>query len=131
MVVEGAVVAAGGAVGGLARWALGAVVPGDGADAPWATLAANASGSLLLGALVVALPAVLPGDRRLRAFLAVGVLGSFTTFATYTSETRLLLADGRAVAATVYLLGTAAACLAAAVAGMLVMRRLLASEVSP
>jgi CrcB protein len=127
--VEGVAVAAGGALGGGARWALGEVVPGDGA--PWATLAANVSGSLLLGALVVGLAAALPDDRRLRAFLAVGVLGSFTTFATYTSETRLLLADGRAVAATAYLLGTAVACLAAAVAGMLAMRRVLPSGVRP
>ncbi|MGF1647177.1 MAG: fluoride efflux transporter FluC [Kineosporiaceae bacterium] len=127
-VAEGAVVAAGGALGGLARWSLDEVVPGSGDGVPWATLAANVGGSLLLGALVVVLPAVLPGDRHLRAFLAVGVLGSFTTFAAYTSETRLLLADGRVVTAAVYLLGTAAACLLAATAGMLVARRLLPPE---
>jgi CrcB protein len=125
-----AVVAAGGALGGLARWALNEIVPAAGGGFPWSTLVENVSGSFLLGALMVFLLDVWPPGRYLRPFLGVGVLGGFTTFSTYTSETRALLLDGQVVLAVVYLLGTVVAGLAAAWAG-LVLARLAAGAGRP
>ncbi len=67
-----AVVAAGGAVGAVARYALAVQFPGI-----WTIAAINVAGSLLLG-LVAAL---LGPDRLWRLFLGVGVLGGYTTSA--------------------------------------------------
>ena len=84
-------VALGGAAGALARYGLGlAAVRLWGGGAPWGTWAANALGSLLIG---LALPLV-AGDRA-RLALVVGVLGSFTTFSTYSADTVVLWEAGR------------------------------------
>ncbi|HEY6796216.1 MAG TPA: CrcB family protein, partial [Kineosporiaceae bacterium] len=48
-----AVIAAGGAVGSLARWGLGEAMPHRAGTFPWATFAANVSGCWLLGILMV------------------------------------------------------------------------------
>lgn len=110
-------VVAGGAVGVLARAALLAPVADPGV-LPWATLAVNVMGSLLLG-LVVGL---LDGRRpRLRAFLGTGVLGGFTTYSAFAVETAVwlttpLLAVGLAAASVV-------AGVAAAMAGLALGRR--------
>ena len=63
-------------------------------------------GALALGVLVVLADEVLPPSRYLRPFLAVGVLGGYTTFSTYMLETRALAADGHAATAATYLFGS-------------------------
>ena len=117
-----AVIAAGGALGGLARWALNSVVPSTEGAFPWSTFVENVTGGLLLGAVMVVLLDVRAPGRYARPFLGVGVLGGFTTFSTYTSETRALLLDGRAPVALTYLFGTAVACLVATWLGVLLTR---------
>jgi len=89
-------VAAAGALGALARYWLGewltALVP---ADFPLATLIINLSGSALLG--FVAGYGVERGrlPEAWRVPLAVGFVGSFTTFSTWAVDTVALLAAGR------------------------------------
>ena len=56
-------IAAGGALGSLARWGLGLALPHRPGTFPWATFAANVSGSLLLGVLMVLAAEVLPPSR--------------------------------------------------------------------
>jgi len=93
-------VALGGAVGALLRYALGRLTGPSEQGWPWATFAENLSGSLLLGALLVVVVERGRGHRLARAFLGVGVLGSFTTMSAYGLETQqLLLADRPALAA--------------------------------
>lgn len=82
-------VALGSAVGACARWGLGlALAPLLAAGLPWATLTANASGSLLIG-LYAALTAP---DGRLapspaqRQFVMSGLCGGFTTFSLFSAE---------------------------------------------
>jgi CrcB protein len=65
-----------------------------GAELPLATLAVNASGSLLLGLLA---GVALSGDALVLAGTAT--LGSYTTFSTWMLETELLAANGRRAAA--------------------------------
>lgn len=117
-----AVIAAGGALGGLGRWALNEVLPPAEGRLPWSTLLENVTGGLLLGVLMVFLLEVWRPGRYARPFLGVGLLGGFTTFSTYTSETRVLLLEGRVPLALTYLFGTAVLCLAATWAGVTLAR---------
>jgi CrcB protein len=112
------VIAAGGALGGALRHGLNQVIPPGAAGFPWSTFAENVLGSFLLGLLMVYLLDVWRPNRYLRPFLGVGVLGGFTTFSAYTSEIRGLLLDGAAVVAGLYLVGSLAAGLLAALAGL-------------
>ncbi|MDT0631005.1 fluoride efflux transporter CrcB [Rubrivirga sp. S365] len=84
-------VALGGAVGAVARYGVGvAAVRLAGAGVPAGTWAVNALGCLAIG---LAVPLVT--DDRARLALVVGVLGSFTTFSTYSADTVLLWEAGR------------------------------------
>ena len=103
-------VVVGGAFGVLARAVILAPVT-DPDAVPWATLAINGVGSLLLGIVVGWLD-----DRRpvLRAFLGTGVLGGFTTYSAFAVETGLWASTPWLAAAL------AAASLTAGVAGAIV-----------
>jgi CrcB protein len=116
------VIAAGGALGSLARWGLSLALPHQVGGFPWATFDANVTGCLLIGLLMVVVLDVLPPHRHLRPFLGVGVLGGFTTFSTYMLDTRALLVAGRPGLAAAYLLGSLAAGLAAVWLGVTLAR---------
>ena len=120
-----AVVAAGGAVGGLARYGLNEALPQATSGFPWSTFVENVSGCALLGALLVYLLEVRAPSRYLRPLLGVGVLGGFTTFSAYTAELRELLLAGRAPLALAYLAASLLAGLLATVAGISIARGLL------
>ena len=87
-------VALGGAIGAGARYLVSGWM-GDwlGPDFPWGTFFANISGSFLIG-IVLALVegGTLPAGARL--FLAVGVLGGYTTFSSFSYESLGLITDG-------------------------------------
>jgi fluoride exporter len=83
-----------------------------------ATLLINAAGSLLLGALLawtLARPEHVPPA--LQAGLAVGLLGAFTTYSTFSVEALRMLQAGRIGEAAVYVVTTTALCIALAAAG--------------
>jgi CrcB protein len=89
----------GGAVGSIARYAIGLNV--DQSHFPWATLAINVSGAFMLGLfLTLAL-----GHLSIAVMtpIAVGVLGGYTTFSTYAWEGFTLSKTGRAGVALVYI----------------------------
>ena len=104
-------VAAGGAIGALLRWWLTDLFPDDVGFA-WTTFAINVSGTFALACLPVF--AVVERNQLLDAAIGPGLLGGYTTLSTYSEQARSLLAEGRPVVAAAYLLGTLAACLAAA-----------------
>jgi fluoride exporter len=107
------VISAGGALGSLARWGVGVLLPWSGDDFPWATFVENISGGFALGMLMVFLLDVWPPHRYLRPFLGVGLLGGYTTFSTYMLESRDLLVGDEAAAAFMYLAGSLVAGLTA------------------
>ena len=125
-------VAAGGAIGALARLGVNAAVPNRGLGFVWATFAENVTGCLLIGALMVVATELWPAGtyphgHLVRPFLGTGVLGGFTTFSAYTCDARALLAGGRAGTAMLYLAATLTAGLAAVVVGMITARYALSS----
>lgn len=76
----------GGAIGAVARYAATDWIRRLAGDAfPWGTFAVNIAGSFLLGFLLVVLPSIAPSNQ-VRAFVAIGLLGSFTTFSTFSYE---------------------------------------------
>lgn len=96
----------GAGLGGVARHGIGSTflkMAGQGGF-PFATLAINIVGSLLIGALVVLVSQYSGLPRHTQLFLATGVLGGFTTFSTFSLETVLLLHRGQLMAATMYVL---------------------------
>jgi CrcB protein len=113
-----AVIALGGMLGASARYAVARWLPAEAGGFPWATFWTNVTGSFLLGLLLVVILQWLPPTRLLRPFLTTGILGAFTTMSTYAVETTLLLKDGRTATAGAYGLGSVAAGLGVAFAGI-------------
>ena len=111
-----AAIAAGGALGGLARYGVAEALPTK--TFPWATFGVNVSGCLLIGALMVLITRRFPQAKLLRPFAGVGFLGGFTTFSTYVLDITNTIAAGRAEVAILYLAGTLIAAVAAVRAGM-------------
>ncbi len=112
-----AAVAVGGGIGSVARYLLSAVFPA-GHGFPWAVFAVNVSGCFCLGLLTVYLLEVWPPRRFLRPFLAIGLIGGYTTFSTFAGGVLTLL-TGRALAlAAAYALSSIVAALVAVWCGM-------------
>ncbi len=80
---------------------------------PWGTFLANVAGSFVLGLVLgaAASPAV-------TALVGTGFCGALTTYSTFGLETAGLAATGRRRAAVVYALGSVAAGLTSAAAGL-------------
>jgi len=116
------VIAAGGALGALARLGLATAWPHTPGKFPWATFVTNVAGCFLIGVLMVLISEVWSAHRLIRPFLGVGVLGGFTTFSTYTGDVLQLVNAGAARAGLLYLAGTLVAALAAVYLGITVTR---------
>lgn len=84
--VRSAWVVAGGVMGTLARWWVGETVPSSPLGFPWGTLVVNVTGAFMLGVVGVVLIERVARIRHLRSFLAIGLLGSYTTFSTMALE---------------------------------------------
>ena len=114
--------ALGGALGALARWGVATVLPHSPGGWPWATLLVNLTGCLLLGALVAALTARTPEPPWARPFLAVGVLGGYTTYSAFAVEAVGLVEAGDPVLAAGYVLVSVGGGVLAVAAGALAVR---------
>ena len=92
-------VGAGGCLGSLLRYGLILLAQrlAPLAGFPHATLAANLSGCLVIGALAGLADARGDFAPAVRAFLFTGVLGGFTTFSSFGYETLLLAREGQAI----------------------------------
>jgi CrcB protein len=117
-----ALAALGGALGALARWGLAEALPHSPGGWPWATLLVNLAGCLLIGVLLAVLLARFPESPWLRPFLAVGVLGGFTTYSTFAVDVLRLTGSGRPALAVAYVLASVLGGVAAVVVGLVVGR---------
>ncbi|TMR88251.1 fluoride efflux transporter FluC [Nonomuraea basaltis] len=118
-----AAIAAGGALGALARYAVQTALPAAPGGFPWATFWINVSGCLLIGGLMVVITEVRRAHPLVRPFLGVGVLGWFTTFSAYVVDVLRVVGAGAPVTGLAYLVGTMVAALVAVAAGMWLTRR--------
>ncbi len=114
----------GGAIGAGCRHLLGQVLLARlGPGFPWWTLTANIAGSLAMGVLVGWL-ARIGGSEATRLFLAVGVLGGFTTFSSFSLEFWMLFERGAMGQALAYVLSSVIVGILACGLGIIAMRQL-------
>lgn len=120
------IVAAGGALGAMARYGVGLWVfrLSPGAVWPWGTLTVNVVGGLLMGLLVgwLAFRGVAHGGS-VRLFAAVGLLGGFTTFSAFSLETALMIERRQFALAGGYVAASVALSVLALFIGLMVARR--------
>jgi CrcB protein len=116
-------VAIAGALGALARYALGGWIANRiPSPFPWETFAINVSGSFVLGFVFVLLTERFLPHPVLRTALTVGFLGAYTTFSTFSLETFRLIEDGAIGLAAANVLASVAAALLAVYLGVVVGR---------
>lgn len=121
-------VAVGGAFGAVMRHQMGRAMtawlgPAVVTAFPFATLAVNALGSLLMGFLAgwMAFRGHGHGEQ-LRLLLGVGVLGGFTTFSAFSLELVLLVERGQLLLAALYAFLSVALGVCGLFAGLMLMR---------
>ena len=120
------IVALGGALGAISRYALDrAVTAAVGGQTVLGILLINVTGSFLLGVFVAASAAVSDGQgwpSSARMLVAVGFLGSYTTFSTLTVASVQLAQSGEIGRAALNIIGSVCLGLIAALAGILAGR---------
>jgi len=115
-----ALIALGGAAGSVVRAAVAMALP---SRFPWAILLINAAGSLLIGWLMARHGGIDdPSAMRLRALLATGFCGGFTTFSTFSWQTLEQMHKGAWGAAAANVILSVALCLLAVWVGFRIGR---------
>ncbi|MBN8829579.1 MAG: fluoride efflux transporter CrcB [Sphingomonadales bacterium] len=113
----------GGAIGSAARYLLGqAAFRALGPGWPWGTFAANILGGLFMGLLVGWLAQRAAGGEPIRLFVAVGMLGGFTTFSSFSLETMLMIERGQWAPALLYIVMSVLFAVGALALGLSIMR---------
>jgi len=117
-------VAIGGAIGSVLRYGAGVFVGSLWRDPfPLGTLLINIVGSLVMGLFVGLMARLLPGwQNEARLFFAVGVLGGFTTFSSFSLDTISMIERGDLLPAVLYVLLSVAISIPALYIGLVVMR---------
>jgi CrcB protein len=114
-------VAFGGALGSVARFALGnAMTVALGAQFPWGTLLINIIGSFVISfvGMLTGNAARFPLPYEARIFVTVGICGGFTTFSTFSLQTVELVRAGQPGRAAAYAVASGILCIAACALGV-------------
>ena len=114
----------GGALGAMARYGTGLMVsrlwP---MTFPLATMLVNIIGSIAMGLFIGLMARFMPSwSEEARLFVAVGILGGFTTFSSFSLDTIVLLERGEWLLAGSYVLLSVVLCLFGLYLGLLVTR---------
>lgn len=114
-----AAVAAGSALGGVARYLVGIALTSQPGSFPLGTFTVNIVGGFLLGVFVRVLAAagIAPASTA-SLFLTVGICGGFTTFSAFSLDAVRLVEHGAGLRAVVYVAGSVALGIAAVLAGL-------------
>jgi fluoride exporter len=118
-------VAAGGAIGSVARYLVG-IGSGRlfGINFPWGTLIINVTGSFLIGLFIGLFAIRWDVSQTVRIFLTVGICGGYTTFSTFSLDAFYLMERGQAIAASAYMVGSVVLSVGALIGAMHVFRTL-------
>ncbi len=112
-------VASGGALGSVARYLVGiGAIRLQGPNFPWGTLTVNIVGSFLIGFLAGWLVERVAVQHDVWMFLAVGVLGGFTTFSAFSLDVMVLVERKDHAMAAAYLASSVLLSILAVFAGM-------------
>lgn len=114
----------GGAIGAVVRFGLSVFIGKLVATPfPVATLMVNIIGSVAMGLLIGTLSRLMPEwQEQARLFLAVGLLGGFTTFSSFSLDTIVLLERGELAQALFYVGLSVVVCVAGLYLGLLISR---------
>lgn len=107
----------GGVIGAGARLGIELALPWSNSGIPWAIVIANVGGAMVLGALLTALARLgneTPGRRDLRLFAGTGMLGGFTTYSSFATDTAVLFGTEPVMAIAYGLVSVVAGVVAAA-----------------
>ena len=96
-------VGAGSFIGGTARYLVSLAMKEIGKGFPWATLAVNLLGCLMIGLLWGLLSRNATETTSWGLFLTVGLCGGFTTFSTFSKEALTMLQAGQILAFATYI----------------------------
>src|SRR5690606_25046753 len=113
-------IALGGALGGAARYVVSKSIESRFGHPAWGIFAVNVSGALIVGLLAGALldpQTRLAPDSVTWMFLAVGLVGSYTTVSSFALQTLAMLRSGQFGPALSNIVGSLVACLAACAIG--------------
>ena len=117
------IISLGAILGANARYWLGGwAAERFGTSFPYGTLIINVSGSLVLGFLMTLITDRFLVDPRWRLLLAIGFLGAYTTFSTYTYESVTLITSGQVWLGLADLFGSSILGAAAVLVGILLGR---------
>jgi fluoride exporter len=106
----------------LRYWVGGWAANRFGTSFPFGTLIINISGSLILGFFITLVTDRFLVDPRWRVFFAIGFLGAYTTFSTYTYESMNMILKGQFWSGLLDLFGSSILGAAAVLAGILLGR---------
>lgn len=120
-------VALGGGIGAAARhgvnvWS-GRVL---GTEFPWHTLIVNLLGCFLMGLLIGLMALKLNLSQEVRAFLATGILGGFTTFSAFSLDVAMLIERKAMLSAGAYVGSSVLFSILAVFAGLFLSRAVFA-----
>lgn len=117
-------VAIGGSLGALARYALASTVSNPDHTFPLPTFLANVIGSFVMGVCFILIVEKSLFPQEWRYFLMVGLLGAFTTFSTFSIETLSLLKYHSWQVAGTYMLSSVVGGVAAVFCGAVLAEKL-------
>jgi CrcB protein len=118
-------VAIGGALGSVARYLMQTLIGKySGVTFPYGTLIVNISGSIIMGLFIgwLAGRQTLSNAQDLRLFIAVGILGGYTTFSSFSLEAITLYEEGKVAAMAAYIIASVVISLLGLLAGLRLMR---------
>lgn len=117
-------IALGGAIGSVGRYGLSWWVAQRFGPSPLGIFVVNVTGAFLIGFILVATEDRFTLSLDARRFIAIGILGGFTTFSTLMYETMMLVEAGDYLRAIANSLGSIAVGLIAVAAGIALARAL-------
>jgi fluoride exporter len=120
-------VAAGGAIGSVARYLIAGWVQSPAWNGfPYAILIVNITGSFVMGLITGALALKFHVTPETRAFLTTGIVGGYTTFSTFSLESAMLVERHAYGQTALYIAGSVVLSILALFAGLWLMRVLYA-----